>query len=328
MDDLGELNSDTPRQPLLVLVGPTGTGKTAVGIELCRLLNGEIVSADSMQVYRHCDICTAKLSAHELLAAPHHLIDIRDPWENYSAAQWAADAAAAIAAIARRGKRPLVVGGTGFYIRALLEPASLAIAPPNLDLRAELEAEAAREGKEALHARLAALDAAAAGRLHPNDVRRVIRALEVAMAPRDSTALQPEPMPGIPAYEAHVFGLDLPRPELYARLDQRVDAMVQAGAVDEVRRLLAMGVDPAASVLQGVGYRQILPALAQPDTLSIAIELWKRETRRYAKRQLTWFRHQLPVQWVDAGGEANATAAIIAAQWRGRSDLIVNAPAE
>jgi tRNA dimethylallyltransferase len=289
---------------MIILVGPTGTGKTATAIELCKTLGGEIVSADSMQIYKGCDIATAKATPAERRAARHHLIDICDPRETYSAARWAQDAQAAIDDIHTRGKVPIICGGTGFYINALLHPETLASVPPNPALRAELEAARELHGNQWLHARLQSLDAPAAARLHPNDFQRVMRAIEVAA---ESPEFQVE---GSKFKQAHhspltthqVIGLTLPREKLYARLEARVDAMMAAGALDELKNLLTSGVPRDAPALQGVGYRQLLPALEDESLLPAAIELWKRDTRRYAKRQMTWFRHQLPVQWLEADG--------------------------
>jgi len=302
---------------LLLLVGPTGVGKTAVAVELCELLNGEIVSADSMQIYRRCDIGTAKPSPHERARAVHHLIDIHEPTERYSAAEWAIDAGRAIEDIVSRGRQPIIVGGTGFYLRALLQPESLAAAPPNVALRTHLEHEAAERGAAHLHDRLAQLDAAAAQRLHPNDVRRVIRAIEVAVAPgetRSRPSLIPRPLPLI-------FGLDMPRDILYQRLEARIDTMLEMGFLDELCALSQAGVPPDAPALQGVGYRQMLPVLSDPHDphlLARCVALWKRDTRRYAKRQLTWFRHQLPVRWqhLAAATAPLETARTIARDWQ------------
>lgn len=282
--------------PLLLLVGPTGVGKTAVAVELCDLIGAEVVSADSMQIYRGCDIVTAKPSEEERQRAPHHLIDIREPTQTYSAATWAQDAATAIEEIRARGKQPLIVGGTGFYIRALLEPDTLAAAPPNADLRVQLESELATHDAQWLHDYLATLDPAAAQRLHPNDTRRVIRAIEVAQgSPQFNTT---QTASSTPPYAPITFGLDMERTQLYARLEQRIDAMLQAGALDELRELLRQGVPLDSPLMQGLGYRQLLPALDEPTLLDECVSLWKRATRRYAKRQLTWFRHQLPAQWI------------------------------
>lgn len=294
---------------LLCLVGPTGVGKTAVAIELCALLNGEIVSADSMQIYRGLDIATAKPTPEEQRRARHHLIDIREPDQPCSAAQWADEARAAIHQIRRRDRLPIVAGGTGFYLRALLTPGVLASTPPDPALRTALEAEAQEHGAAWMHAKLERHDPTAAARLHPNDVYRVIRALEVAHAasplakeaPGKEAAAPPFPagQASAPAeaWPAAVYGLTMPREALYARLDARIDAMLGAG----FRRELAFAARfaPALPSMMGVGYRQMRPALADAALWDAGVDLWKRDTRRYAKRQMTWFRHQLPTDWLD-----------------------------
>ena len=297
---------------ILCLVGPTGVGKTAVAIELCDLLNGEIVSADSMQIYRGLDIATAKPTSNEQALARHHLIDIRTPDEFCSAAQWAEEARAALQDIASRGKTPIVAGGTGFYIRALLQPEVLAGAPPNETLRAQLKKEVETHGALWLHQKLAAHDAAAAARLHPNDVFRVARALEVALSTgkgvrSNSTVL--------PSYDAKIFALTMPRERLYERLNLRIDAMLQNGFVEELRRVQIY--DAALPSMQSVGYRQMRAALNEQAVWVESVELWKRETRRYAKRQMTWFRHQLDATWLDVSlfNDARAVAGKIAEVW-------------
>ncbi|MDF2440130.1 MAG: tRNA dimethylallyltransferase [Abditibacteriota bacterium] len=314
-----------PNQPLLVIVGPTGSGKTALAIELCGLLHGEILSADSMQIYRGCDIVTAKPSRAEQTLARHHLIDLCEPSEYFSAAQWAEQARAAIEDIRRRYRTPIVAGGTGFYLRALLEPGRLANVPPNEELRAQLQTELEAHGKDVMWQRLQQLDEKAAARLHPNDTFRVLRAIEVAsglqstldatgnntggtgaqaqLSPVSENQLTPVPQSG---YDTVVFGLALPRDQLYDRLEKRVNAMIAAGAWDELQALLAAGVPREAPALGSVGYKQMLMALNGELPCEEAIELWKRDTRRYAKRQMTWFRHQLAVQWVELDEAADA----------------------
>jgi tRNA dimethylallyltransferase len=298
---------------ILILVGPTGSGKTATAIELCRVLDGEIISADSMQIYKGCDIVTAKVTPEEQQAAPHRLIDICDPRETYSAARWAQDAQAAIDDIIAHGKVPIIAGGTGFYINALLHPGTLAATPPNLELRAELEAQAQEHGNQWLHDKLKSLDADAATRLHPNDLHRVMRAIEIAVS-NQQPAAKPPPTSNL---QPLTFGLNLQREKLYARLNRRVNQMLQAGALDELKSLLASGVPRDAPALQGVGYRQLLPILDDEESLPEATELWKRDTRRYAKRQMTWFRHQLTVTWinVDETTSAEHITSQIVAQW-------------
>lgn len=296
------------RPKLLILTGPTGTGKTAVAIELCERLNAEIISADSMQVYRGCDIGTAKITDEERTRAPHHLIDIRDADEEYSAVQWAQDAQTAIRDIAARGRQPIIVGGTGFYLNALLHPERFPDVAPNPELRASLERDAAEHGAVALHQRLAQLDPAAADRLHPNDIKRVVRAIEVALAPaaNDPPGLSnPLTSPATMGYAIVTFGLEMPREQLYRRLELRIDKMLEAGFMDELRRLAAAPGAEHTLALQSLGYRQMLPVLNGDASFDEAVELWKRDTRRYAKRQMTWFRHQLPMTWIPIDEQSN-----------------------
>lgn len=323
---------------LLVLVGPTGIGKTAVAVRMSTHVRGEIISADSLQVYRGLDIGSAKPTREEQERAPHHLIDICEPEEPYSAAQWASDARRAIEDITSRGKTPIIAGGTGFYLRALLQPETLPSVTPNPDLRLQLENEATIHGAEHLHHRLRHLDSDAANRLHPNDVRRVIRALEVALSASPEVALSPAneaatshmsthaALHVAPAsdFDAHVFGLQTPRELLYARLEKRIDAMLQCGFMDELQSLMDRGVPIDAPAMMGLGYKQMRATLESPYMSTHAaadfascVELWKRDTRRYAKRQMTWFRHQLKaVQWIDVDDRSTEdVAAQIAAQW-------------
>jgi tRNA dimethylallyltransferase len=298
-----------PETKLPILVGPTGVGKTAVAIELCELIGGEIVSADSMQVYRRLDIGTAKATREERARVRHHLIDVLDPDEEYSAARWAQEARCAIAEIRARGKQPVVVGGTGFYIAALLFPEHLASAPPDPQLRKELEEVAARDGSAVLHTQLQALDADAAARLHPNDVPRVVRAIEVARYEAQHGVSTPEPTQSDePALPFVAFGLTLPRERLVTCLNARIEVMLEAGFMRELRELLEDGYGEAAP-LQSLGYKQMRPALTDETQFEPGVELWKRETRRYAKRQMTWFRHQLPVQWIEMDKLTTAQAA-------------------
>ena len=282
-------------KPLLCIVGPTASGKSALALEVARQIGGEIISCDSMQIYIGCDIVTAKATPQERAQIPHHLLDICAPTETFSAATWAASARTAIADIEARGKIPVVCGGTGFYLRALLEPASLAAAPPDFALRARLEAELAAIGNEAIHARLAQMDALAAARLHPNDTHRTLRALEIALS---GCPAQPGEAPPHPA---HIFALAWPRELLNERIHARVETMLAEGALEETRALLAQ-FGPAAPALGSVGYKQLVAHLRGEVELSVAVELWKTATRQYAKRQGTWFRGQTSATWLDAMG--------------------------
>jgi tRNA dimethylallyltransferase len=279
----------------LVLTGPTGSGKTAVALELAPQVNAEIVAMDSMTVYRGMDVGTAKPTLAERSLAPHHLIDVLDPWESANVAWWLDQAAVACDDIRSRGKRPLFVGGTPFYLKALLH--GLFPAPPvDPTLRAELEAEAERIGPEAFHAKLAAVDPKTAARLHPNDVRRVVRALEVhALTGRPLSAFQttwdtPAFGNAAPPVPIRCVVLDLPRGELYARIDRRVVAMLEAGWLDECRRLLALPRSLSKEAKQALGYRELFAHLEGESKWGTAVATIQTRTRQFAKRQLTWFR--------------------------------------
>lgn len=287
-----------PITALLCLVGPTASGKSSLALELGARLGGEIVSCDSMQIYRGCDIVTAKPSPAERAALPHHLLDLCDPGERFSAAQWAQQARRAIDVITQRGQTAIVCGGTGFWLRALLCPEKLSDVAPDAALKASLEAQLQAEGGAKMHTRLASLDPAAAQRLHPNDTFRVVRALEIALLRPDSNPQSAPPEPES-SLKARIFGLDMPRAQLYERIEARVDAMIEAGAVQELHKLREKWGD-AAPALGGVGYKQLLPVLRGETDWESGIDAWKRDSRRYAKRQMTWLRHQLPVEWLDA----------------------------
>jgi tRNA dimethylallyltransferase len=277
-----------------VLTGPTGSGKTELALELAERQGAEIVAMDSMTVYRGMDIATAKPTLEQRRRVPHHLIDVLEPWESASVAWWLDRAAACCRDIEARGRRVLLVGGTPLYLKSLLR--GLFDGPPGDPvLRARLIREAENEGRPALHARLAHVDPAAAARLHPNDLRRVVRALEVwELTGRPISAWQtqwPEPKCERRASADQVLCLDLPRTELYARIDARVRRMFQDGLVDEVRRLRTLGrpVSPEAS--QALGYKEVLDYLDGRARLEETVTRVQTRSRNFAKRQLTWFRH-------------------------------------
>jgi tRNA dimethylallyltransferase len=297
------MSDGTPRAPVF-LIGPTAAGKTAVALELARRLDAEIVSADSMQVYRGMDIGTAKPTPAERIAVPHHLIDVVEVNERFDVARYVALAHAAIAGIQRRGKTPLVVGGTGLYLRALTE--GLSETPDaNPALRAELEA----MGRERVLDELRRVDPEAAGRIGPHNLRRLVRALEICrLTGRKSSDLRrrwiatsgrdaADPLP-------LMHGLERDRADLYARCNARVEAMFRAGLVDEVRSLLPRGLAENATARQALGYKEVIAHLRGEATLEETLALVKTRTRQFAKRQLTWFRHQARVEWVRvAAGE-------------------------
>jgi tRNA dimethylallyltransferase len=293
----------------IVLTGPTGSGKSALALTLAERLGAEIIAMDSMTLYRGMDIGTAKPSPEDRRRVPHHLIDMLDPWESASVAWWLDRAAECVRDIERCGRRALIVGGTPLYLKALLR--GLFEGPPaDPELRARLETEAERDGDAALHARLAAVDPVAATRLHPNDRRRVVRALEVweltgrpistwqqqwkSQAPKPKSQRVPSPGwdLGFGAWDfPRVFCLARPRPELYARIDRRVLDMLAAGWLDEARRLRESTQPPSRETAAAVGYRDLWDYLDGLRSWEETVPRIQQRTRQYAKRQLTWFRH-------------------------------------
>ena len=293
------------RQRLWFLIGPTASGKTSVGLEVAERAGAEILSLDSMAIYRGMDIGTAKPTAAEQARVPHHLIDLAEPHEAFSTGRYVEAAEAAIADVAGRGRLPLFVGGTALYLKAMTEGL---FDGPSADwpLRNRLKAEAAEHGSPALHERLRAVDPAAADRIHPNDLRRIIRALEVHQATGRPISEQQTQF-GSPTarYECIVAGLRRDRAELYGRIDRRVDAMFAQGLVDEVRALLASPKGISHAAAQFVGYREVIAHLRGEWTLDEAREKIKTRTRQFAKRQLSWFRHIPGIRWVDAAEDAS-----------------------
>ena len=306
------------------LVGPTGVGKTRAAIRLCDVLGAEIVSMDSMQVYRGMDIGTAKPTAQERQAARHHLIDIVDPSETFTVADYRSRAFEAFDEICSRGKLPLLVGGTGLYLQAVSFEMRLGENGADEALREELRRIAEEPGgRERLHARLAQADPQSAARLHPNDVRRVIRAIEIAENSSQSKSEQQDARREGP-YRVLPYGLSLPREQMYARIDARVDEMMQGGLVAEVKALLARGVEPKAEggAMQAIGYKEIVSALRGECTMERAVALVKQGSRRYAKRQWTWFRHDPRVKWFDWTEYPNEEALLGALEQTMRRDIV------
>jgi len=284
---------------LLVIVGPTASGKSALALRLAQQLGAEIVNADSMQVYRGMDIGTAKPSPEERAQVPHHLLDVADPDRLFSAADFAEAADAAIADITARGKRAIVVGGTGLYIRALLK--GLVDSPSGAgEIRAALQEEAARVGNEAMLEQLRQVDPDAAARMHPNNLVRIIRALEVyRMTGIPLSRYQQEHDFGGERYRTLQIGIKVDRAELYRRIECRVDAMVANGLEGEVRQLLAAGWDRELKAMRSIGYKEMVAWLTGECTQDEAVALIKRDTRRYAKRQLTWFNAERDIIWLE-----------------------------
>lgn len=288
------------------LTGPTAAGKTAVGLCLAELLGAEILSLDSMAVYRGLEIGTAKPSPAERARVPHHLLDLAEPQEEYSIAQYLAAAETACAAIRARGRAPLFVGGTPLYLKALLRGLERG-PPPDWELRRRLDAETAAHGAAWLHAQVAAVDPAAAQRLHPGDRRRLIRVLEVFHATGQPLSAQQQHFGrAVPAAARRVCVLNWPRDELYRRIDARVEAMFAAGLVAETQAALVAG-PLSRTAAQALGYRETLDYLAGRSTLPQTIALVQQRTRQFAKRQWTWFRSLSECRWLDvASGEAAA----------------------
>jgi tRNA dimethylallyltransferase len=288
-------------------------GKTATAIALAQGLPLEVVSADSRQVYRGMDAATGKPTLEERRAVPHHLVDVADPDERYHAARFVAEARAAIGAIRARGRLPVVVGGTGLYIRALLRGLDPGV-PADPELRRELAGIAAREGRPALHARLAREAPALARRLHPNDEVRVVRALELIRHGGPAAGERVRWRTPVQGDEDVVYvGLTMARPLLGARLRARARAMVDAGLLAEVRGLLARGYDEALTAMQGIGYREFARVARGTLAAAEALGLMERDTLRYARRQWTWFAREPGIRWIDveaAGGPAGAATEV------------------
>lgn len=289
---------------IIVLSGPTASGKSDLAMALARAFPAEIVNADSMQVYRFLDIGTAKPSPGERAEIPHHLIDVADPDEPYNAGRYVADADRAISGIVSRGKVPLVVGGTGMYIRALLR--GLDPAPSDPAVRAGLDRRWAEEGGEALHAELARVDPETAARVHPSDRLRVVRALEISrVAGIPAGTSRSAWAAGRDRYRSLFLALWPVREALYRRIDARTEGMFRKGLVNEVRRLLDMGYGRELKPMGGLGYRQAVAHLLDGIPLAEAVESTKRDTRRYAKRQLTWLAAEPGLVRVDPAGGAD-----------------------
>lgn len=283
---------------LVVIVGPTAAGKTALSVEVAEALGGEIISADSRQIYRGMDIGTAKATPDQRARVPHHLLDVVAPNEVLTLAQYQQLAYAAIDDIVARQRHAFLVGGTGQYIHAVVEGWQIPRVAPQPALRAHLEASAQAAGADALHARLSELDPLAAGRIDPRNVRRVIRALEVCLLTGQPISELQRKNP--PPYRIRQLGVARPRPTLYAAIDARVDQMMADGLVDEVRALAAAGYDWERPAMSGLGYRQVGQYLRGELSLPEAVALIKKQTRRFVHQQGTWFRTDDPaIQWLD-----------------------------
>ncbi|MCI9508157.1 MAG: tRNA (adenosine(37)-N6)-dimethylallyltransferase MiaA [Angelakisella sp.] len=289
----------TEKRPLLAVAGPTASGKTALSVRLAKALDGEVVSADSMQMYRGMDIGTAKPAKEEMAGIPHHLIDVLDPWETFSVADYAAMARPLILEIGGRGKLPILTGGTGLYLDAIVKHIQFSPMPSDEGLRRELRELAQREGTGALFAILRDCDPEIAATLHENNLGRVIRAIEVYRLtgiPISEHNRRSRAVP--PPYRVCFLGLTCQdRQKLYQRINLRVDRMLEAGLVEEARRLFSGVVSPTAA--QAIGYKELRDYLEGRESLTEAAERIKKESRNYAKRQLTWFRREESIRWLE-----------------------------
>ena len=299
---------------VVAIVGPTAVGKTSLSLELAAHFDGEIVSADSRQIYRGMDIGTAKATPEERARVPHHLIDVVQPDESLTLAQFREMATAALADIWSRGRLPFLVGGTGLYVRALLEGWTVPEVPPNDALRKRLYAQAEREGAESLHRDLKEIDPRAAETIDARNVRRVVRALEVSFEtgmPISDLQTREDP-----DYATLWLGLTMSRAQLYSRIDERVDRMLDAGLVDEVRWLLEQGYTQDLPAMSGLGYRQIAQYLQGACTLDEAVALIKRQTRRFVRQQYNWFRlDDSRIHWLDACDDPQPRARALVARF-------------
>lgn len=287
------------KRPLIIITGPTASGKTALSIDLAKKIDGEIISADSMQVYRHMDIGSAKVMKEEMDGIPHHLIDVLEPSEEFNVVVFQSMAKKAIEEIYSRGRVPIVAGGTGFYIQALLYDIDFTETTDDKELREKLEKKAETEGSEALHRLLREVDPESAEVIHPNNVKRVVRAIEFFYKTgKKISEHNKEERQKFSPYEFSYYVLTPPRSVLYNRIDNRVNKMIKQGLVEEVKTLKNMGYTREMVSMQGLGYKEILDYLNGEISLDEAIYTIKRDTRHFAKRQLTWFRRERDVRWL------------------------------
>ena len=288
------------KRPLVILTGPTAVGKTALSVAFAKAINGEIISADSMQVYRHMDIGSAKVTKEEMDGVPHHLIDVLEPAEEFNVVLFQKMARQAAEEIESRGHIPILVGGTGFYIQALLYNIDFAENDEDRRLRRSLEEIAKEQGASALYEKLRAVDPESCEIIHANNVKRVIRAIEFyEKTGKKISAHNREQRQNISPYRFAYFVLNDDREKIYRQIDQRVDLMMERGLVEEVRALRAMGCSRGMVSMQGLGYKEILSYLEGEISQEEAVYLIKRDTRHFAKRQLTWFKREKEVTWIE-----------------------------
>jgi tRNA dimethylallyltransferase len=290
---------------LLVLLGPTAVGKTKMSIELAKLFGCEIISGDSMQVYRQMDIGTAKVSKEEMEGIPHHLIDIHDPDDAYSVAEFQEQCRRLIVEIHGRGKIPFIVGGTGLYIESVCYDFQFTDVGADEEFRNEQFMYAESHGVEALHDRLKLIDPISAERLHMNDQRRVVRALEIYHLTNTTLSEQMATQKKESPYDLCIIGLTMDRQILYKRIEDRIDEMIEQGLLEEVSTLMKRGYGKGLISMQGLGYKEIISYLEDEMTWDDTMTLLKRDTRRFAKRQLSWFRHMRDISWLDVTDKEN-----------------------
>lgn len=317
---LGAVNASQLEKPVLAIVGPTASGKSTLAIEVALKLGGEIINCDSVQVYQDIQVATAKVPLAERKGVPHHLLDFVPPSINYTAVEWAGEALKKIEEIESRGRVAILAGGTGFYLRALRQPL---FPSPQTDevLRQRLNAIREKRGEVHLHKLLARLDPVAAQRLNQRDWPRVQRAIEVFLQTGQSIVSRYEVKPEPPecARRLRILALNPPRAELYQRINTRTEEHFAAGLVEEVKELLERGVSPQSNALGAHGYRRVTEYLQGKRDLASALEQTKLDVRHYAKRQLTWFRHEPDVEWFDGFGEENHILAVVLQTIGGRT---------
>ena len=279
------------KQKLLIITGPTGVGKSNLAIQLAKKLNGEIISADSMQIYQGMDIGSAKIREEEMQGIPHHLLDVADPKVEFSVADWRERTEEAMAGIDQRGRLPIIAGGTGLYINSIIYPLSFAETMKSPEIRRRLESLVEKEGREALHKILREQDPESAAVIHPNNVKRVIRALEVQEITGKPFSIHRDEKKLRDDLDIYYYWISMDRKKLYDRIDRRVDLMLDQGLVDEVRMLLAKGLDRSLQSMQGIGYKELIACLEGEISLESALDEIRQGSRNYAKRQMTWFRN-------------------------------------
>ncbi len=288
------LKEPKEKPPLIIVLGPTASGKTSLSVKLAQKFNGEILSSDSRQIYRYMDIGTDKISQKEMQGIKHYMLDVCDPDRTYTMADFQREATHSIKEILNKGKIPFLVGGTGLYINAIADNYQLDNAPPDPALRTELEQELEEKGAEALHEMLKELDPLSASKIHPNNHHYLIRALEINLKTKQPKSNRR----GEPPYETFKIGIDWDREELYEKINSRVDEQIDRGILNEIKTLLAKGYSRNLPAMTGLGYKEFFPYLDGEATLEECLEQLKQNTRNYAKRQMTWFRRDDEIYWI------------------------------